>query len=385
MGDQCVVCRRREPASGHVCTEDRNRINTWLDDLPRKMALLPLMLVPGQSPPGEKVTQSRVGSPVPTNLDVLSLVGPGALPVQVRRWSVSRQVRVEIRAGAYTHTTNRQVTQWFQELVRDPDTGQPVKVTDDDQAGVLPPAEWLDQWVRRWRLAFGHKVPARTVKVHRVQLTAREYQRAVEQFLSRHPHARRVTVDDPLADEWETRRDAHPPAQAPTWDVAYLRTWLDEACERGDIDLASFTAELLSLSAELTRVLGEWPDQQWLGRCPAVITDRADDSRATCGAGLWQDPHASVVECPRCHSAWGPQRVQLVHLAAEIRRAWPLDRRRRYHVEEIDALRPIGCAACTQPVRITWQEVTATGDDRRWWRPVSTRCPNTCPEGTTVL
>ena len=30
-------------------------------------------------------------------------------------------------------------------------------VGDDDQTGVLPPAEWLDQQVTTWRKAFGHR------------------------------------------------------------------------------------------------------------------------------------------------------------------------------------------------------------------------------------
>jgi hypothetical protein len=150
--------------------------------------------------------------------------------------------------------------------------------------------------------------------------------------------------------------------------------------------VAKFAAELRSLSAELTRVLGEKPDDQWLGKCPSTITDRDTGDKQVCGAGLWQDPHASVVECPRCHCTWGPLVVGLFHLAAEIRRVWPLDRRRRYSAEEIDALRQIRCPGCaSDEIQIGWQEVTAVGDRQRWWRPTRTRCPDGCARAGEIL
>jgi hypothetical protein len=158
MADMCTVCRRREPTRGLVCDTDLDAIREMLADLPRKLRLLPLMLMPGQSPAGEKVATTRVGSPTPARLDALSLVGPGSIPVPgvlhplVRRWSTTRTVQVEAQVGTYrvdTHTTT--ITEWHQEPVIDASTGNPVMVPDDDQAGVLPPAEWLDQQVTGWR------------------------------------------------------------------------------------------------------------------------------------------------------------------------------------------------------------------------------------------
>lgn len=381
----CVVCRRRDPTSGTVCTPDMTAIGGLLDDLPRKIRLLPLMLVPGQQPSGERVSTSRVGSPAPARLDALSLVGPGAVAVPgalhplVRRWSTSREVEVVARVGTYRrdrHTTV--LTEWHQEFVVDPDTGRPFLVPDDDQTGILPPVEWLDQWVCRWRAAFGHHVPNRTRVVRRIDLTAADYEEAVDRFTAGIPSAIvRGVADDPVAAEVETRFGKHRTPRASTWDVAYLRTWLESAASAtSGVNVAGFASELRSLSAELTRVLGEQPDQQWLGRCPAELTDRADGTHSVCGAGLWQDPHASVVECPRCHSSWGPRHIHLVHLAAEIRRVWPLDRRRRYHADEIDALRQVRCPECGQEVSVSWQEVTGVGDRRRWWRPTRTTCPD---------
>jgi hypothetical protein len=150
-----------------------------------------------------------------------------------------------------------------------------------------------------------------------------------------------------------------------------------------DIGIADFTAELRALSAELTRVLGEQPDQQWLGRCPATIADHAtpDDGRP-CGAGLWQDPHASVVECPHCHATWGPRATDLLTLAGQIRRVWPVDRRRRYTADDVDAVPALPCPApgCGQTLDLWWREVTATTDRRRWWRPDKITCPSGCAE-----
>jgi hypothetical protein len=404
-----------------------------LGDLPRKMTLLPLMLMPGQSPAGEKVATTRVGSPTSARLDALSLVGPGSVPVPgalhplVRRTCTTRTVEVEVRVGAYkveTHTTT--LPEWHQEVVIDRATGEPVLVTDDDQLGVLPPSEWLAQQCATWRTAFGHrKKPAAYVTatpkrmrdpigwilahgtaeqvaaMFAVNELKQQFRQGVTNLmLGYEPGYRgrrpaRLREDDPVSDAWELRFGQPGLSRDDALHVRYLRTWLEQATDHDALDVAGFAAGLRSLSAELTRVLGEKPDQQWLGRCPATITDRDAGTKTPCGAGLWQDPHASVVECPRCHGAWGPRTVHLMHLASEIRRVWPLDRRRRYNADEIDALwpagadgvrRPIGCPTCQFPIVIDWQDVTATGDTRRWWRPVRTRCTrNGCDSAREIM
>ncbi len=414
MAELCTVCRRREPAEGLVCETDLASVREMLADLPRKLRLLPLMLMPGQSPGGEKVATTRVGSPTPARLDALSLVGPGSVPVPgalhplVRRWSTTRTVQVQARVDAYrvdTHTTT--ITEWHQQIILDDTTGEPVMVPDDDQTGVLPPAEWLDQQVTAWRRVLGHrKKPAAYVRpsagprpprdavqwvlrhgtaeqvaaLFAVQdLTRRFRQGVVDLVVGNEPgysgnRPTRLREDDPVSDLW-TLRFGQPKATLDTGNnIRYLNMWLGQVAELGAVDMASFVAELRSLTAELTRVLGEKPDQQWLGRCPAQLTDKTSGATAPCGAGLWQDPHASVVECPRCHAAWGPRVVHLVHLAAEIRRVWPLDRRRRYNADDIAALTPPPCPGCAEPVTITWQHVTEIGDNTRWWRPVRVRC-----------
>lgn len=421
MAELCTVCRRREPSAGQVCDPDLVQSAELLSDLPRKMRLLPLMLMPGQSPAGEKVATTRVGSPTPAWLDALSLVGPGSTPVPgalhplVRRWSTPRTVEVESRVGAYrvdTHVTT--IPEWHQEPVFD-ERGQPVMVPDDDQTGVLPPAEWLDQQVKVWQKTLGHsRRPAAHVRASagprpprdivawvlehgtKQQITAlfamqdltRRYRQGVVDLVVGHEPGHtgrrpaRLREDDPVADLWTLRFGETQLARDAVLNIRYLHTWLKAVAVAGVVDVAGFVAELRSLSAELTRVLGEKPDHEWLGRCPSQLTDKDSGEKTKCGAGLWQDPHASVVECPRCHSSWGPRVVYLVHLAAEIRRVWPLDRRRRYNVDEIDELPSLRCPGCGEyDVQIGWQEVTAAGDKSRWWRPTRTRCGNQAVPG----
>lgn len=422
MADLCAVCRRREATVGRLCDPDVKTATELLADLPRKLRLLPLMLLPGQSPGGDKVATTRVGSPTPARLDALSLVGPGSVPVPgalhplVRRWATTRQVQVEARVGTYrvdTHTTT--ITEWHSEAVVD-DDGDPVMVPDDDQTGVLPPVEWLEQQVTGWRDVFGHHrppasyvrpstaprhprdaidwvirhgTPEQVAAMFAAQELVKKYRQGVADLVAGHEPGHggkrptNLREDDPVADLWSVRFGRPAISRGALLNIHYLHTWLGQAADHGAIDIAAFVTELRAVSAELTRVLGEQPDQQWLGRCPATITD--DAGKKPCGAGLWQDPHASVVECPRCHSAWGPRTVHLMHLAAEIRRVWPLDRRRRYSHEERFALRPIDCPACAQPITIVWRLVTGTGDQTRWWRPVRTFCRAGCPPAGEIL
>jgi DNA-directed RNA polymerase subunit RPC12/RpoP len=234
-----------------------------------------------------------------------------------------------------------------------------------------------------------HGTPEQVAAMFAVQDLRRQYRQGVADLIAGHEpgHAGRrpaaVREEDPVADAWEIRFGQVGTPRGAAVNIRYLHAWLPRVAERGDVDVSRFAAGLRSMSAELTRVLGERPDDQWLGRCPATIID---DGRGACGTGLWQDPHASVVECPRCRSAWGPRPVHLVHLASEIRRVWPLDRRRRYNAEEIDALRPISCPGCVQPVAVKWQEVTAVADRGRWWRPVRAVCgTDGCEQAGAIL
>lgn len=202
--------------------------------------------------------------------------------------------------------------------------------------------------------------------------------------------ARRTTTLDPLADDITARFGASTTAEAITRPVAYLLLWLDEACTRPDMPVADFAGELRSLSAELARVLGDRPDLHWLGRCPARLTDTADAGGGAavtrpCGAGLWQDPYASQVSCPRCHSVWGPAKVHLLRLAVDIRRTWPVDRRRRYTAEERVVIRRPRCPNCGDLADVTWREVTGTDDKVRTWQPTGSTCPSGCDDAKQAI
>lgn len=387
-------------------------------DLPRKIAALAVQLIPGQAPAGERVSTSRIGSPAPARMETLSLTGPGTEQVvagmhpAIRRWSTQHTVHVTMSSGPDKGKVSaRTITQWHQELVRD-EQGRPVMVNDNDQSGVLPPVEWLDAWVRVWRVHFDHSAPqttrpgspprtrqhmeqamlaadpARSPATAAIVAQWREY--ATRTVLGLDTHNR---SDDPLAEEWEIRFGEPSRAEGPVRNVGYLLTWLEEACDT-NASISEFAAELRSLSAELTRALGEQPDQQWLGRCPTRITEVDGDSPRPCGAGLWQDPFTGVyvngfhtgpgqVQCPRCHSVWTQR--ELLHLALAIRKTWPIDRRRRYHRDEVDAVAAPTCPGCGRQTRIEWRDVTATTDDRRWWRPERVVCPDGCPEAERLI
>lgn len=422
----CTVCRKREPVDGRVCNPCRIGLTLHLGKLLKRLTELPLYLAPSSAPPSERVSTSRTGSPVPARLDVLNLLGNGALveldlaaqrPL-VRRWATAREVDVT-RRGAPTSTVK--ITEWHQELVRDPDTGDPVMVTDDDQVGLIPPREWLGQQVDTWRAAFGHarrrpptRVPDAEPEPEPLSddvltwLAQFAPDLVVDAWMSRflldvyrHGRAQLITgmspgfngdrpaevrEDDPLADEWEIRFGAPAIAQAPADNVAYLTTWLDRACGHDGIDLHRFAAELRALNAELGRALGEKVDQEYLGRCPSSVIDRATGHSATCGAALWQDPFASVVTCPRCRSTHGPRIIDLMRLAQEIRRVWPLDRRRRYSWDDRDALPAVPCPKCAQPVIVFWRDVTGTDDGwRTWFVPAGVMCPGGCADAPGVL
>ncbi|MFI7608890.1 hypothetical protein ACIBTV_27770 [Micromonospora sp. NPDC049366] len=166
----CRVGDHPHDGAAAICGHHLDAARAQLADLPRLVRTLTHYLVPGPSLPGEKVATTRVGSPTPARLDVLTLVGPGATEVRrdrralvpmVRRWSTVETVTVSVPRGGRIDTEQRQVRVWHRELVVD-NNGRPLLVADDDQVGVVPPAEWADVWVRRWRRELGHPVPERS-------------------------------------------------------------------------------------------------------------------------------------------------------------------------------------------------------------------------------
>jgi hypothetical protein len=406
MGEPfCLVCLRRKPDRGLACTPCRDRMSDQLTDLPRKVRDLRVQVVPSPAGLRPRVQQSRTAAPIPVRLDALSLTGPGsgelsdavAMHPMIRRWPTQRTVTVTDRAG---RTTEETITVWETRYAVDV-AGQPVWLDDGDQHGIIPPADWLDLWVGRWRKRLGHHqpLPRRDTETppREQQPAATPSRNRTRELLGladgyggrrfRAGHGRDEPAEDPTALEWQLRYPT-PSTGTVNVHVGYLLTWLDHACDDNP-RIGEFGSELRALSAELSRVLGEQPDQQWLGCCPNTLTDRTatPPQSVPCGAGLWQDPHASVVTCPRCRAAWGPRKADMFTLAAEIRRVWPIDRRRRYADSERRELdgrptdqAPVRCPGCGRPATIKWSDVTATTDRERWWRPDRATCPAGCTE-----
>lgn len=408
----CVVCRHRPPARGYVCEADRERITAQLAELPRRLADLTLQLVPSAAGiRADRVSTTRVGSPTGARLDALTLLGPGAdglseeavaamMHPVIRRWRTIHRYTITVEMNGQTRDVERELVEWHQEAETHPD-GRPVLAAADDQTGLLPPAEWLDSWARSWRKHFGHHVPPllRARGYGKDTASARVTAGALALHAQRqhdinvvlgltlgHGGAPVLRTDDPIAEEWEIRYGEPTADRAVQRNVAYLLAWFDYAAA-ADVGIADFAAELRSVTAELVRVLGEQPDQQWLGRCPSKLTDQTTGDTHRCGAGLWQDPFASQVQCPRCRSTWGQKKVELIHLAAEIRKVWPIDRRRRYTTDEasqaVDG--SLTCPGCGEYVDIAWREVTAPTERERWWRPERAVCPRGCTEAERVI
>lgn len=413
MAELCVVCHTKP---GRVCSPCQDDIDNRLANLPARLGAVAGVLVPGRAATDERVAMSaHVHSSLPARSGALSLIGPGGdvpatLHPLVRHWHVTRTVEVTRLDDGRAHTVRVRVTDWFSEAVID-GAGKPVMIPDD-QIGTVPPREWLDMQVRRWRVHFGHHVPARTMlgdqrtyvpaayrtllplpagpqligflaAAHRASGAAARL--AYRGLLTAHP--------DPVVDAIERRARPGSPPRSMKWDVDYLRTWLDKACAEPALDLAGFAAQLHALHAEIGHVLGDTPDRTWLGRCPAFIADVDPDGEPTgkkrpCGAGLWQENGAFIsaqVQCPRCRTTWDTRGHAGAGTAREIRRVWPIDRRRRYTVDKVDRLRPPPCPGCGQRVTIEWRDATGTHDKERTWQPVAARCPTGCDEARRVL
>ena len=86
---------------------------------------------------------------------------------------------------------------------------------------------------------------------------------------------------------------------------------------------------------------------------------------------------------------WGEATVcgySIYNGAKDIRRVWPLDRRRRYGLDERDDLPAVACPKCAQKVLVYWRDVTGTDDGwRTYFVPVGVMCPGGCAEALEVL
>lgn len=477
----CRIGNHTHPGDSSICDRHLDGLHTQLAGVARYTRRLTFHLVPGTTPAGDKIATSRIGSPTSARLDALNAVGPGgretrrdarALHPQIRQWSTRVPYQVQVIRDAALVTVTRHVTGWHSQLVtdgipqptacrcgriHDTDTvptgtaaSRPLLVLDDDQIGLIPPAEWADEWVRRWRIALGATTsPIRgrvdlacdadqRHRLHRARIA--ESLRAARQspalmpavaqlivmqrthdelrrLLDRHvanalvgvrddgtAHQQHVTealdggrlgaariLHDPVAAEWAVRYGHAETAAAAEIDCHRLAGWLELAADTDDpddrIDLPRFAAELRSLHAQLAHIVGDITDEQWLGRCPALLRDRdGNDTDRPCGHGLWQDPYRDLIECARCRSTWPPK--DWIGLAALIRTRWPIDRRRRYtqadcRDAETNPNLP-RCTGCLRPMKVEWRDCTGRLERTRFWTPAALTCPAGCLAGTTA-
>lgn len=466
----CLVGRHRHPGSGALCPRHLAELLELVRDVARMTRALGYHLMPASAgPAGEKVSTSRTGSPTPARLDVLSLIGPGGREVRrdprnlaplVRRWSTVSTYTVDGKA--------RTMRDWHSEIVtagagpgrpcrcgqpHDSDaqpsgtvTGRPVLRMVDDQAGAIPPAEWMDEWVRRWRLRLAHgarKLPegawvdyatdadqdkrmarAGLGEMARMSRGRPTMMLAVAAFISLRLEwealnrrigpallglrtdgaEHQVRAEDALAGarppaiahdtagaEWIIRYGAAKTAAAVEVDAYYLATWLPSIALLDDPDalLDEFVPELQALHSELQYVLGEIGDETRIGRCPVKLVDGdGNETDRLCGAEIRHDPQRIGwrIQCHRCHTSW-PE-TQWLALASLIRIRHPIDTRRRYtagdrRAAELAATMPT-CRGCDRTMAVEWRRAPERGDTETWWRPVKLVCPAGCLAGGTT-
>jgi hypothetical protein len=442
----CAVCQRpRCSPKGcrchdRVCPRCRTDLDEQLAYLAAAPRRLPLALVRGQGG-GEKVATSK-SAPLPLALDPLSLTAGGRLDDEVRDafvphitvWTTVETVQLGTRdEHGQMHPRDHEVlvTHRHRELV-----------PAGDQHGPLPLAVWARAWAADWRDQFGHSAPAeRTGTTHPSAAGAPKVgpgwlrtpatRRLLSTYLDAYRSAavRTLAADvlglgpavtagerdqrgedhDPLAREWGHRYAEPSSDPAFALDIGYLRTWLGHACDQHP-DIGHFAAALRALTTAVRHTLGDRDDRVYLGRCPTgyrlpdgtlagrELHDRDTGEPVVCGAALWHEPTASVIVCPRCHHEYGER--EHLRLAGWIWRAWPIDRRRRYTLDQANDIQQASLGGATElrmprcehgrPVAVTWRDATEPGDfdllggrkvARRMRRIAAVGCPAVCEVG----
>lgn len=369
----CAVCRRNP---GPLCDRCRHRTAEQLADLPAYWTRLRVALVPGPGTGGERVTSSPGEAPMPSRLGALSLLGPGSDDAR-QTFVPAERVWTTLEAAADFYDPSPPVVTWHREIVRDA-AGRVVMEPVDDQSGVLPFRAWLRAWAYEWRSTLGHGFAYRAIPRRDYEDDRPRDRRLVAAPLGMgpaRPPAQRPS--DPVADEWRTRWPAENGGWGPIADGhhGYLTAWLPEAGRRHR-HIADFVVSLTALTGAARAALGDADDLEYLGRCPEEV-GLVDGAPRICGASLWQDPYASVITCPRCHTETGQD--HRIFLARRILDAWPIDAHRRYPRGLIDILRPLACSTCRASVAVQWLDATERADRERFWRPGALRCPNGCP------
>lgn len=74
----CSICPRTAPDGHHACPLHAGELHAWLAELPQQTRLLGDFLTPSTSPPAGRLGGAgRAHAPVPVDIRVLNLLGPG--------------------------------------------------------------------------------------------------------------------------------------------------------------------------------------------------------------------------------------------------------------------------------------------------------------------
>jgi hypothetical protein len=358
---RCAVCRR--PATATVCGDCQRQLAVQLDAIVPSVRKLSYALVPSRMGMGGGHGGPTPEAPLSARLDPLSMLAVGsdearcAFIPKVRQWSTIEH-HVENVGTEFEY-----VTVFHRERVAD-ETGRTAMTLVDDQAGSLPVRAWLLGWERDWRdqLHNDRCAPADTGRDRSMTNAS-----AARILLGLGPALSLAhRPPDPVQEEWDLRWDT------PTMDswargaLTYLRGALSDACDHHPY-IDDFAVSLRTLTGALRYATGNVDDLMYLGRCPEPC-----DDRSFCGAQLWHDAQHDVVTCPRCHSETGyGERRQL---ADRIHRAFPIDRRLRYHQALINTIAIPACS-CGTTMIAEWVDVTTRQDSQRFYQIGSVTCP----------
>lgn len=127
----CTICPRTAPPGEHACTVCTDELRGWLAEIPRHAHLLQALLTPSAAPAAGRIGGTgRAHAPVPVDLRVLALIGPGsldapddpddpgALPIRTRLAGWAGRIAYSYRAVRTDQAGTQHVTRCAQAVPR---------------------------------------------------------------------------------------------------------------------------------------------------------------------------------------------------------------------------------------------------------------------------
>jgi hypothetical protein len=323
---RCTTCHRKSEI--RICPACHLRTANQLAEIPSILDRLAIEAVRGSaSGSGEFVTGGAFGSRSPLRLDALTLTATTSAAIglalafpqppepddAIPLWLVSWAAVWRQRLGHHQPPGVR---------VRRPPAlvGPTFTPPDDPNARQAHPRAVLPDvtTLRQQHAAEVARQAAYRSRVHLGMDVAHERNKAVtgDGAWTAAEHD-----DDPVAAHWTARFGPPRQVRRIITDLAYLRTWWDDAA--GFDDAADFVLGLRTLIAAGRAAIGERSDLVRLGRCPEVLLDRNTNEYEYCGANLARDPMVTVVICPRCRAETNER--GLLNLAVRMRDVWGAD------------------------------------------------------------